>query len=144
MNFRTKVFCLSVSGIVATGLISIGVVIYERGQLKSQVSKQIDEQGRSECAKIAKDVYLMLEMEEETQKNKVADDLNVASLMLEQAGGISFADEKIKWNAVNQLTKGASRRNSPKCSWAANGWGKTPISSRRRCWSMRSEKYPAT
>ena len=59
MNFRTKVFSLSTGGIVATGLILFGVVYHERGVLQTEIREQVDAQGRTECAKIAKDVYLM-------------------------------------------------------------------------------------
>ena len=114
MNFRTKMYCLSTSGIIVTGLISFGVVFYERGQLGSEIRKEVDAQGREECAKIAKDVYLMLQMEDESEKKKVAKDINVATLLLEQAGGISFAEEKVKWNAVNQSTKESHSAELPK------------------------------
>jgi methyl-accepting chemotaxis protein len=105
---------MSTSGIVVTGLISIGVVIYERGPLGKEIRENVDQQGKNECAKIAKDVYLMLQMEEETEKKKISDDIKVASLMLEQAGGVSFEEEKIKWNAVNQLTKESRPVELPK------------------------------
>jgi methyl-accepting chemotaxis protein len=114
MKFRTKVFCLSTSGIVATSMILTGVIFFERGRLAEDIGKQVKDQGYSECGKIAKDVYLMLQMEYETEKIKVSSDIKAASMMLEQAGGISFADEKIKWNAVNQTTKTGSTVELPK------------------------------
>ena len=65
----------------------------------------------------------MLQMEDETEKKKVANDIKVASLMLEQAGGVSFAEEKIKWNAVNQLTKESHPVELPKMLVGGNWLG---------------------
>jgi methyl-accepting chemotaxis protein len=123
MNFRTKVFCLCTSGVVATGLISTGVVIYERAQVQTSTRELIDQQGRNECSKIAKDVYLMVQMEDENQKKKVAYDLNVASQVLDQAGDVTFADEKVTWNAVNQLTKETHSAELPKMLVGGNWLG---------------------
>jgi methyl-accepting chemotaxis protein len=114
MNFRTKMYCLSTSGIVATGLILIGVVYCQRDQLGQEIGKHVKAQAETECGKIANNVYLMLQMEDETEKAKVAHDIKVASLLMEQAGPVAFAEEKVKWNAVNQITKQAQSVELPK------------------------------
>ena len=122
MNFRTKVFCLSTSGIVVSGLILIGGGSMNVANSKEN-REQVDAQSRSESAKIAKDVYLMLQIEEESEKKKVANDINVATLLLEQSGGLSFSEEKLKWNAVNQLTKESHSVELPKVLLGAHWMG---------------------
>jgi hypothetical protein len=53
---------------LVTKFISLCIVIYERRKLPTEVSTLINEQGRNECANIAKDVYLMLKAENAIQK----------------------------------------------------------------------------
>ena len=46
-----------------------------------------------------------------------------ASLLLEQAGGVTFSEEKVKWNAVNQLTKESRSVELPKMLLGGNWLG---------------------
>jgi methyl-accepting chemotaxis protein len=126
MNLRTKIICLSVSGIVTTGLMVAGIVYSQRDQLLKKVRNRADEQGKSECAKVVKNVYTMLTMEDESTKRKVKEDLLATSKMVEQSGGISYSEEKATWNAINQLTKESQTLSLPKVMLGDKWIGQNP------------------
>ncbi len=96
---------LSTSGIVLTGLTIVSVVLYQSRTLDEQVVAEMNDQARSECSKIAKDVYLMLRAHDDQSKKTARTDLAVVHDLLACAGGVSFSQETVNWDATNQLTK---------------------------------------
>jgi methyl-accepting chemotaxis protein len=114
MNLRTKIIGLSVGGIVITGLMVAGIVYSQRDQLLKKIRDRADEQGRSECAKVVKNVYTMLSTEDVHSKQKAKEDLQATCKLLEQSGGITLAEEEATWTAVNQFTKEAQSVALPK------------------------------
>ena len=105
MSLRTRVFALVTTGVVVTGLTMMAIVLQQKGRLVERVRSEVDAQARSECAKIAKNVYLMLRIQNENLKKRVGADVNVASHLLDEAGGVAFAPDTIAWDAVDQFTK---------------------------------------
>jgi methyl-accepting chemotaxis protein len=114
MRFRTKILALSAFGVVLVSVTIVSVILYERGSLDKQITAEMDQAGRSECGKIAKDVYLMLRTQDESIKKKVSINLAVAREMLQQMGGVKLSKETVSWDAVNQLTKQSEKVNLPK------------------------------
>ena len=105
MRFKNKILILGILGIVLTGVTVIGAVLYQESSLNRHITHELNALAHSECGKIAKDVYLMLRVQEESIKKKLTANLNVANAMLEQAGGVTIAQKKVAWHAVNQITK---------------------------------------
>ena len=97
-----------------TGLTVVAAVLYQESQLDEQIAEEMNARARCECSKIAKDVYLMLRVQEEGIEKRVRTNLNVAHAFVEQAGGVSFAKDTVAWNAVNQLTKQGRQAVLPK------------------------------
>ncbi len=114
MRFKNKILILSSLGIFLTGLTIMVAVMYQEVTLNKEVTEEMNIMARSECSKVAKDVYLMLRVQEESIKNKLTSNLNVANELVEQAGGASFAKETIKWEATNQVTKEQKEAILPK------------------------------
>jgi methyl-accepting chemotaxis protein len=114
MNFRTKIFCLSVGGIIATGLFVAGIVYSQRDGLLTKIRERANEQGRSECAKVVKNVHTMLMIEDENSKRKAKEDLLAADKLVNSSGGVSLSEETTTWNAVNQYTKETKSLSLPK------------------------------
>ncbi|MCC7147400.1 MAG: methyl-accepting chemotaxis protein [Phycisphaeraceae bacterium] len=104
MTLRRKITLLSVTGVVLTVTSVIGVMLQQQEQVKSRVVEQVNALGASECAKIAKDVYLMLRTQNEVLRAQLEGDLKVAQTVLASVGPISFSDRKLDWQIVNQLT----------------------------------------
>ena len=106
MRFRTKILLLSTSGIVLTGLVIIAAVVRQGAVLDNEVTSEVNALARSECSKIAKDVYLMVRAQDEVVKKKLRTNLAVAHDEFDQAGNVSFAkDDKVTWDATDQVTK---------------------------------------
>ncbi len=105
MRFRNKILILAVSGIVLTGITVISAVLYQETTLNQHITQELNSLAQSECSKVAKDVYLMLRVQEEGIRKKLAANLNVANELLESAGGASIAKKQVTWHAVNQISK---------------------------------------
>jgi methyl-accepting chemotaxis protein len=114
MQFRTKILALSSVGVFLTGAIVVAVIVCERSRLDANVTAEMDILARSECGKIAKDVYLMLRTQDETIKSKIRANLAVAHELLTQAGGVSLSPETAAWDAKNQLTQQTEQVVLPK------------------------------
>ncbi len=114
MRLRTKIVILSTLGILLTGMAVVGAVLYQNSVLDEQVTAEMNDQGRAECSKIAKDVYLMLRVQDEQCKKKVRANLAVAHDLLERAGAVSFSKDTINWDATNQFTKQSRQATLPK------------------------------
>jgi methyl-accepting chemotaxis protein len=114
MRFRTKILLLCTSGIFVIGLTVAAVVILQGNVLEREIGEEMNTQARSECSKIAKDVFLMLRTEDENLKKKLKGNLAIANDQLERAGGVSFSKETVRWDAINQITKQAREVTLPK------------------------------
>ncbi len=114
MSFKFKVLGLSVMGIVLTGVIITTAVSLQKGQLRSQVTEEVDKLGRGECSKIAKDVWLMLRAHQASLEQELQNNLKVSRHVLRDAGKLSFDEDKVTWDAINQFTKQVQRVELPK------------------------------
>ena len=114
MSFKAKVLGLSLLGIVLTGSILVTVVLLQKGQLRDQITSEVDQLGRDECSKIAKDVYLMLRVHNEKLQAELRNSLQVAREVLNQSGKMTLADQTVSWDAVNQSSKQSRRVDLPK------------------------------
>ena len=114
MSFRTKILMLSVMGIGITCGMMIFTVWGQKSLLRSTIRAEVDELGHQQCEAVAKDVHAMLTVQNESIKQKVRSDLNVARNILHGMGEIGFADDSVSWTAVNQYTKEAIGLQLPK------------------------------
>jgi len=123
MNFRStkaKIITLCISGIALTALILIGVIFVQKSSIEdktktaqSEIDRLLTETAKGETAKIAKDVYYMARAMDEAISQKVQCDLNVAHDLLAQTGEISFSDEVMDWNVVNQYNNSTTSVTLP-------------------------------
>ena len=102
------------TGILLVGFIPLAVIGLRRGQLRDEMMGELNALGRSECAKVAKDVYLMLRAQHEKLKKEVRYDLNVAEYVMEEAGGLSLSQERVHWTAQNQFSGQSIETDLPK------------------------------
>jgi methyl-accepting chemotaxis protein len=105
MRFRTKLLLLSTSGVFLTGLAIVAAITQREHTVSGKITQEMNTQAIGECDKIAKDVYLMLRVQNESIQKKLQANLNVAANIVEQNGGISLSKETVHWNAVNQVNK---------------------------------------
>ena len=104
MVFRAKLLVLTMTGILLMGIIPLAVTGLRRGQLRDDMMGELNILGRSECAKVANDVYLMLRAQHEKLKKEVRHDLNVADYVMTGSGGFSLSPNRVHWTATNQFS----------------------------------------
>ncbi len=121
MTIRTKIIATTVTSVLATAFVLVGVVWYERGDLRDELTAEFSKQAQHECAAIARDVYMMVRTQHESVKKKLQSDLNVARNIVNNTGDVSLADETVEWDAVNQFTKDMKKTPLPKMM-VGNHW----------------------
>lgn len=104
-SVKTKIIGLSVAAIVITAGTMVSIVLMQKSTLSSAVSTELDILGKNEMSKIAKNVYLMCQAQDEVFQQMLASNMSLANEYAKEAGGISLSEEKVKWSGTNQLTK---------------------------------------
>jgi len=113
-SVKTKILALSICAVVFTAMILVVVVLLGKAQLQKDVFEELDVLAQNETAKIAKDAWIMCRVSDEALQSKLKHNLNVARDIIQQRGGISFSEETVTWNAINQARalNGAQPRHS--------------------------------
>ncbi len=101
MSYKAKVVSLSVLGIVLTGIIVVAVVLVQKERLNREVAQEIDKLGRQECAKIAKDIYLMLQVSHAGLQKKARANIETA----QQVGQQSRTEDDLRPNDLAELRR---------------------------------------
>ncbi|MGQ9650154.1 MAG: methyl-accepting chemotaxis protein [Phycisphaerae bacterium] len=123
MKLRAKIMSLGVMGVFLTATVLVVLVLVQKDRLRTHLKEELDKEARNECAAVAKGVYQMLRAQQASLNLKLESDLKVASRVLKQTGEITFAPEKVAWDAVNQLTKQATKVELPKMMVGQNWLG---------------------
>ncbi|TWT84180.1 Methyl-accepting chemotaxis protein 4 [Planctomycetes bacterium CA13] len=105
MKIKTKIVAFAVSGTVAMAIGIVSLVYLKRSDCEAMLARSTQHQAQRECEKIVTDVYRMLEIQHQAVQSKLDADLSVARDKLSQYGVVSFLDETIQWEVVNQFTK---------------------------------------
>ncbi len=112
MSIRRKIILSSVMGVAAMALLIIGVLVFKQQQIRDlsrktqeEISAELLDLNKNESAKVVRGVYLMCQALQEATEEKVRCDLKVAREVMLQTGEVSFSDETVEWEAVNQFTQ---------------------------------------
>lgn len=114
MLFRGHLLILTMTGILLVATIPLAVTGLRRGQLHNEMMEELNTLGRSECAKVAKNVYLMLRAQHEKLKKEVQYGLNVAEYVMNERGGLSLSQDRVHWTAQNQSSGQSTEIDLPK------------------------------
>ncbi len=85
-----------------------------KGYIADRISTILTQTAEKETATAVTDAYLMLKIENENIKKKLASDLLTTKTLLGKHGAISLADATSVWKAVNQFTKHVHEVTLPK------------------------------
>jgi methyl-accepting chemotaxis protein len=117
---KARVIQLGITCVAFTALVLMGIIYIQKNRIedeaqvtRAKISGLMLDVGKAEMAKVARDVYLMCQAMHETLNEKVHSDLNVARDVLSRAGDVSFSENYIEWNAVNQYTKTGTYASLP-------------------------------
>lgn len=114
MRFQTKIFLLSIVGILATGLIINGAILSQRGRQAQAIIAEVDKLGHDQCENVVKNLHAMLTAYHVRLQRVLRANSAVAREVLTNSGPLKQSDEKVAWDAVNQFTKQTTRVELPK------------------------------
>ncbi len=111
-NIKTKIVATCTTGIVLITIVIVSVLIFqekiienESARSENEIRSQLSDFTKNEASKVARGIYIMCRALQEATQKKVLNDLNVARETLNQAGTVSFLEESVEWDAVNQFSK---------------------------------------
>jgi len=92
----------------------VGIAVYQKGVLNKNIAEEISKNALREAKQIARDVYLMCREAQESVVQSVEYGLKIAEDVIRRTGPVSFSDEMVTWDAVNQYTKKTTPISLPK------------------------------
>jgi len=116
VNLKAKIIGMACFSVLVSVVLILGVLYYQGGNLEQDMEHEVDLMAERELGHIAKGIKHMVDSQNQSVEKKVRSDLNVASHLLEQKGGIYSATdaESITWQAINQYTQSSEKIDLPK------------------------------
>ncbi len=114
MNIRSQITGAIVALVLITAVGIVGIAVVKNRTLRTEVTAVINDLTYDEARKQVQDIYLMCQAMRESVENTVTAHLKLSDAVLNGKGDVSFSDETVQWNAVNQFTKQATAVQLPK------------------------------
>lgn len=114
LKFKHKIIVLTTFAALLPIIVVLILTNLMGGNVKGDVNEKFKNQNLVNLSQIAKDVYNLCESSNNLLLESVIHNLNVTREEVKRKGGIRLADEKVKWQAVNQFTKAAEEVTLPK------------------------------
>ncbi len=112
-SVKSKILLLSVSAVALVALAMVVIILTQKGTLKGNIGKELDQLAKNETSKIAKDVYLMARATNETLQYQLENNLKVIQNDFTQKG-VELSWEKVAWTATHQESKASANIELPK------------------------------
>ncbi|MEW6236728.1 MAG: Cache 3/Cache 2 fusion domain-containing protein [Candidatus Omnitrophota bacterium] len=103
-NLNVKVSLLGAGSALITAISLVLLAVWQSGQYSRLAQTEVDQLIRADLDHITQGIYNLVKIGDETVQERVNYNLNVARLLLSNAGGISLSQEEAAWTAVNQFT----------------------------------------
>ncbi len=113
-SIKTKILGLCIGAILLTAGILTVIVYLQKNSLRAEIGEELDILTRNEVSKIANDVYLMCRAQNESLQKQLQYNLNVALDILNDYGTVSFDEETVEWETINQFTNSSRKMALPK------------------------------
>jgi len=107
MQFKIKHKIVALSAVAAfvPVLIILIMIIFQKNNVDTQVTEEMDQLAHENVASISQDVYNLCETGNALIQQQVNYNLNVADEILAKYGGIRLAQSRVEWTAINQYSK---------------------------------------
>jgi len=92
----------------------MAVVVNRELEMKKQTAEECTKLAYTDLDHIAEGVYALCETQHQVLQQNVDAGLNVTKAVMDQQGAVSFGDETVAWEAVNQYTKNKTSLQLPK------------------------------
>ena len=114
LSFRTRIVLLGVLSVLCTAIALLAGVAMRSEQYTRDAQAKVDELTDTNLTDIAQGVYNLIEAQGESTQQQVDSNLKVAHFVRAQYGDVRFSEERVEWEAVNQLTQAADQIELPK------------------------------
>jgi putative methionine-R-sulfoxide reductase with GAF domain len=105
VRFSTKIALLGIGSVLLTALALVALAAWQGNQYNALALEQIDRAIDDDLSHLATSVYNMVKSQDESAQQRIDSDLNVARHAFNDMGQVSFSQEKVEWQAVNQFTQ---------------------------------------
>lgn len=105
MKIGSKLTILGASLIGLTVLCILGIMLWQNAIVSHTLTVKFDEQARREVGVAVVDAEHLLATQHATLTKQLENDMRVALDIVERGGGFHLMDEKVRWKAVNQISK---------------------------------------
>ncbi len=123
LKFSTKILLLGTGSVLITVLVLVAMVVWQSSQFNALAQDQVSQLADSDLSHITEGVYNMVKAQDDLVQQVVNYDLNVARQVLNNAGQVSLANDKVQWTAVNQFTQQPVTVQLPKMLVGGNWLG---------------------
>ena len=105
MSIRKKLIFFGIAATVIPLVIIVSISLFQGIKAENIATSEVLNVAEEVNNQIVAGVEAMVTSQQEVLEQKVKNDLNVAHNLLMQSGGVSFSEEVVRWEAVNQITK---------------------------------------
>lgn len=114
MKIRTKIIGMGLMLVLITAFTIVGISIDQVHVLDTAIDEEMESFIHNETRKVAESVYLMCRSVQQLQDESLKRNLDVATKLLGEQGGLSFSPERVRWRAANQFDKSVKAIELPK------------------------------
>lgn len=121
MKLNIKIAFLGAFSVLITAVALVILAVLQSSNYNSLSQKEVDKLIDADLDHITQGVYNLVKTEDEAVQYRVNNNLNVARHVLKNSGAISFSNELVSWNAINQFTNKSEKIQIPKM-FVGNKW----------------------
>ncbi len=104
IKIKYKLLCVGIGGILITTLFMVALAVWQGDLLTRHARIEAEKLIDADLAHIAESVYNLIASQDESIRQKVIHDLNVARYVLDNRGGVQISDEMVQWETINQFS----------------------------------------
>lgn len=104
MKINARITAIAVLPIIMTAAVVLSIALFQKAELRSFISSEIDHQARSEAQKIVQSVYLMCRSAQESAQQSVDANLRVAEHILKHSGSVTLDRRTVTWQTIDQFS----------------------------------------
>jgi hypothetical protein len=124
LKFGTKILLLGIGSVLITIVALVGTVVWQSGQFYALAQEQFAHAAEADLGHIVEGAYNVVEAQDQVVQEQANSGLNVAQLLVHDAGGAKLADEKVDWQATNEATQQTMNVQLPKMTIGDTWLGK--------------------
>lgn len=114
LSLNVKVALLGGGSVLITAVVLVLLALWQSGQYNMLAQREVDALLAADLDHITQGVYNLARTENDDVQKRMDYNLNVARHELDQAGDVSFSNERVTWSATNQFSRKSLTIRLPK------------------------------